>query len=72
MRVEFREQEQPVEQPRRSSAPVGREVHQEIDQFGGRDSSSAAQPVVKHEKKEPEVPVEGGSKRKKTRRSRKG
>jgi preprotein translocase subunit SecA len=72
-KVQFKEMEEKEEPVRPVS--VGHEEHRALNQFTGGDPfGSGAQPsqIVKNGSKEPEVPIEGGSKRKKTRRSRKG
>jgi preprotein translocase subunit SecA len=69
MKVQFRDTEVPREEPK-SFEPKGQEVKQELDQFGN-PASGSGQVVSKRQPKEAEEVI-GGSKRKKTRRSRRG
>ena len=75
MKVQLREEEvRPVEpEPRKEIAPMGQAVHQEVDQFSGSPAFMQAPPAVHTSSKEKELgPIEGGVRRKKTRRSRRG
>jgi preprotein translocase subunit SecA len=69
MKVQFRDTEVPREEPK-SFEPQGQEVKQELDQFGN-PASGPGKVVTKRQPKEAEAVI-GGSKRKKTRRSRRG
>jgi len=74
MKVQFRETEEPAVRPA-FTAPRVQEVHQEFDQFGAKENFGAPQQsaqIISNKPKEASGPIEGGSKRKKTRRSRKG
>ena len=74
MKVQFKENDD-IPMQSSVSSPRVREVHQEFDQFGANESFGAPQgtgQIVSNKTKEETGPVEGGSKRKKTRRSRKG
>jgi preprotein translocase subunit SecA len=75
MKVQLREEEvQRVEpEPKKEIAPIGQAVHQEVDQFSGSPSFMQNPPptTALHKERDPE-PIEGGVRRKKTRRSRRG
>jgi preprotein translocase subunit SecA len=70
MKVQFRESDQLKDEPRKPAPPIGHEVKQEVGQFSG-ESTQMHSTIVTHSQQENE-PVTGGSKRKKTRRSRRG
>ncbi|NLV67309.1 MAG: preprotein translocase subunit SecA [Spirochaetes bacterium] len=67
LKVEVRKVEEEVPVPQ-NQVPAGNEFHAEVGQFGS--GGIPAQTAIARKAKEPEKPVEGGVRRKKTRRSR--
>jgi preprotein translocase subunit SecA len=67
LKVEVRKVEEEVPVPQ-NQIPVGDEFHAEVGQFGA--GGIPAQAAIARKAREPEKPVEGGVRRRKTRRSR--
>jgi len=73
MKVQFRDSEVVPDEPKKNTVPMGHEVKQEVGMFGqGSAADNSPQTIRTHEREENLEPVAGGTKRKKTRRSRRG